>query len=318
MLMVIPSKTKIVRILAYVSIFVFSLVFQFNVAKADDTTFQVNIQEVLTVSLTPPANWATGDVDTFLRNLVVLDVTSNNNAGFTASMTSSSTTAAGAALTHELVDLTNDHLDILSSDWTRNNTSTTNFWGWSINDDSQTGTYHRFALKDSATPDVLMTSATAGSASKNIYFGAKADSTISSGTYTGTVIISVVTGTITDENDDPNDNPVTPTNPSTPTDDPTSNTGGTASYSNSTGTTVYTNNYVDSNSGSHVSYSEISSGDNTTVYDSYVDPRGVTTVNEGTPLAAGLAATSVVAATTGIFLLIAAKRRKDEEEEEEY
>ncbi len=318
MLMVIPSKTKIFRILAYVSIFVFSLVFQFNVAKADDTTFQVNIQEVLTVSITPPANWATGDVDTFLRNLVVLDVTSNNVAGFTASMTSSSTTAAGAALTNELVSLTNDHLDILSSDWTRSNTSTTNFWGWSINDDSQTGTYHRFALKDSATPDVLMTSATAGSASKNIYFGAKADSTISSGTYTGTVIISVVTGTITDENDDPNDNPVTPTNPSTPTDDPTSNTGGTASYSNSTGTTVYTNNYVDSNSGSHVSYSEISSGDNTTVYDSYVDPRGVTTVNEGTPLAAGLAATSVVAATTGIFLLIAAKRRKDEEEEEEY
>lgn len=315
--MVIPNVTKN-KIISLVVVLVLSFVFPINVARADDTTFQVNIQEVLTVSLTPPANWATGDVDTLLRNLVVLDVTSNNNGGFTASMTSNSTTAAGAALTNELASLTNDHIDILSSDWTRSNTSTTNFWGWSINDDSQTGTYHRFALKNSATPDILVTSATAGSASKNIYFGAKANSTISSGTYTGTVIISVVSGAVTDENDDPNDNPVTPTNPSTPTNDPTNNTGGTASYSSTTGTTVYTNNYIDSNSGSHVSYSEISSGNNTTVYDSYVDPRGVTTVNEGTPLAAGLAATSVIAATTGIFLLIAAKRRKDEEEEEEY
>lgn len=314
------TKTNILCAFASVLLLSLSLIFPSGFAKADNTTFQVNVKEVLTVSITPPSEWATGNVETLLRNQIVLNVASNNTAGFTASMTSNSTTSA--ALSNNLSYLSSDTINTLSADWTRANTTLMNFWGWSTDDSGESGTYHQVVLKGAASPSVLIDSSTDdtdhdGSVSKNVYFGARADSTIASGTYSGTVIISVVTGAITDSNDNPNNNPITPTDPATPTTDPTTNNGGTVAYDSSTGYTVYTNNYVN-NASSTVEYSEITSGNNSSVYSGYTYPQGVTTVNEGTPLATGLAITSAIAATTGVFLLIAAKRRKDEEEEEEY
>ena len=289
-------------------------------AAESNVNFQVNLQESLAVSITVPDEWESGSlaydpasdkwVSDLLRNVVNLTVTCNNPAGFTASMTSNSTTSA--ALTNTKASLSNDTIPTLSSNWTRSDTTNTKFWGWSVDtaeaNVNPSGTYHQIALKN-ATPNTLIprTSST-GTVSKDIYFGAKADSTIASGTYEGTVIISVVTGVITD-----------PTNPVIPEDpvDPGVLPPNTPVYDDTSNTTAYTSTSTDSTNHSSTSTTKINSGN--TVNYSYADPAGVTNtvVNEGTPLATGLAVTSAIAATTGIFFLIAAKRRKDDEEEEE-
>lgn len=293
-------------------------------ATGQDINFQVNLQESLTISLTVPDEGDSGSltydstsgkwVSDLLRNVVNLSVTSNNTAGFTASMTSSSETSA--ALTNKATSLSNDTIPTLSSDWTRSNTTTTKFWGWSTDaaeaNASPSGTYHQIALKNATPNTVISPTGAAGTVSQDVYFGAKADSTIASGTYEGTVIISVVSGVTTTEEDDPNDNPVIPDNPV----DPGNLTPSTPTYDN--GVTAYTTTTTDSTNHTSTNTTKINPG-NTVSY-SYADPAGVTTtvVNEGTPLATGLAVTSAIAATTGIFFLIAAKRRKDDDEEERY
>lgn len=289
-------------------------------ATTQNATFQVNLQESLTVSLTVPDNGDSGSltydstsdkwVSDLLRNVVNLNVTSNNPAGFTASMTSDSTTSA--ALTNKVASLSSDTIPTLSADWTRSNTTNTKFWGWSINDSSETGTYHQIALKNATPNTVIPATNSAGTVNQDIYFGAKADSTIASGTYEGTVIISVVTGVITTPDDNPNDNPVIPDNPV----DPGNLTPNTPTYNSTTNVTAYTSTSSDSTNNTTTNTTKLNPG-NTVSY-SYADPAGVTTtvVNEGTPLATGLAITSAIAATTGIFFLIAAKRRKDDDEEE--
>ena len=55
-------------------------------AAESQTTFQVNVVESLSVSITAPRGGASGNINTFLRNTVSLSVTSNNANGFTASM----------------------------------------------------------------------------------------------------------------------------------------------------------------------------------------------------------------------------------------
>ena len=292
-------------------------------AAEQSVNFQVNLKETLVVSLTVPDEGDSGSltydstsgkwVSDLLRNVVNLNVSTNNSAGLTASMTSSSTTSA--ALTNKAASLSNDTIPTLTSDWTRSNTTLTKFWGWSIDaaeaNSTPSGTYHQVALKDATPNTVILPTGAAGSVSRDIYFGAKADSTIASGTYEGTVIISVVTGVTTTEDDPINDNPVIPDNPV----DPGSLTPNTPTYNN--GVTSYTT--TTSNSTNHTSTNTTKINSGNTVDYSYADPAGVTTtvVNEGTPLATGLAVTSAIAATTGIFFLIAAKRRKDDDEEEE-
>ena len=307
-------KTNAFVGLAVASILVFSVIFAMSsltYAAEQGVDFQVNLQESLTVSLTVPDNGAEGSlsynsvagkwVSALLRNMINLNISSNNPAGFTASMTSSSATSA--ALTNSMSALPNDTIPTLSSDWTRSDTSATKFWGWSTNDDSETGTYHQVALKN-ATPNTLVSST--GSVNQNVYFGAKADSTIAAGTYEGTVIISVVTGVISDPG-----NPAIPVDPVVPGD----LTPGVPTYDG--GVTAYTSSTTNSTNHTSTNTTKINTG-NTTQY-SYADPAGATTtvINEGTPLATGLAVTSAIAATTGIFFLIAAKRRKDDDDEEE-
>ncbi len=303
------------------SIVIFALfltpMFFFSVAKAteEDVIFQVNVQESLAVSVTTPDVMASGSltynqsagkwVSDLLINTITLNIATNNSAGFTASMTSDSTTSA--ALSNRASSFSSDTIPTLSADWTRSNTTNTKFWGWSTDD----VTYKQVALKN-ATPNTLLTGT--GSATQNVYFGAKADSTIASGTYEGTVVISVVTGVITTPEDNQNDNPITPVNPV----DPGNLQPNTPTYNSTTNTTAYTSSTSDSTNHTTTNTTKVNSGN--TVNFSYADPAGVTTtvVNEGTPLATGLAVTSAIAATTGLFFLIAAKRRKDDEEEEEY
>lgn len=306
-------KTKILS--ALVSSFVISLsVLSGNVsaevpcaAGTTCTNFEVNIPEILTVQITRPNSWAVGDVGVFLRNMITLNIVSNNPAGFTASMTTGATTAAGSALTNTYADSTST-IPMLTSNWTRSDTTVTKFWGYSLDDASETGTYGTLALKGATTPVTIIPAGTMETASKDIYIGAKADSSIDSGTYQGTIIISVVSGTITE------DNPVTPTDPATPddtiADNPAYQPGASAS---DPGRTIYTNtNYSGT---TNTSTLEVSEGDTRT---SYQDPQGVSTarINEGTPLATGLAVTAAVAAVAGIaFFVIARKRDEDDGDE---
>lgn len=272
-----------------------------GVPKCDDgANFQVKIPEILTVQITRPNTWATGNVGELLRNIITLDVVSNNPAGFAASMTSSSTTAAGAALSNGS-NGSSTTIPMLTSNWTNGSSISTAFWGYSLDDSNGTGTYSGIALKDAATPTSLIPAGTMSSASKTIYFGAAADSNIDSGTYSSTVIISVVSGAITE------DNPITPTDPATQEDTTTNN----PAYDGSR--TVYTATTY--NGTENTSKIEVSEGD---TRDSYQNPQGVSTarISEGTPLATGLAVTAAVAAIAGIAFFVAARRREEEDDDE--
>lgn len=267
----------------------------------DDANFQVKIPEVLTVSITRPNSWATGDIGVLLRNVITLEIVSNNQTGFAASMT----TGTSSALSN-LSSSSTSTIPLLTTDWTRSSAAATDkFWGYSTDDANETGTYKTIAAENASTPTTLIAAGTKGTASQNIYFGAKASSDIDSGTYQGTVIISVVSGVAAD------DPVVTPDNPVTP-DDTTPNN---PSYDNTTDRTAYADTTY---SGTiHTSTLEVSEGDTTK---SYQDPQGVTTatINEGTPLATGLAVTAVVAAVAGFAFFIVARRREEEEDDDEY
>ena len=294
-----------------------------------NTTFEVNVKETLSVSITTPTNWAQGDTGEFLRNKVSLNVSSNTASDFTASMYSQDTT-----------DLTNtlrntETLSTLSSSSVRSSFPA-NRWGYSLGSGTISGSTTVYGETDagnnssnyyplvstSNAPIKILTGTASGS--QDIYFGAKANTATASGTYAGTVIISVVTGTI-----DPTTNPTTPTNPATP-----STPGGAASYSG-TGTTTggttngattytYARSAGSGASATNTTTTQVSDGDNRSAYEGYTPPQGVvekvfteSNINSASSLAAGLATTASVAAATGMFFFILAKRKEDDEDEEE-
>lgn len=307
------SHTKIIGMFAVVTIIAVSLI-SGSVFADETTTFNVNVRESLVVSVTTPTTWASGDIDQFLRNKVNVSVTSNNAAGFTATMT---TKTADTSLTNELKSTYT--LPTLSSNTTRGNFPA-NYWGYSLDDieaGSSTSTYSALVGAGS-TPITLLSSNTATSGSKDFYFGAKGDTTLAAGTYSGTVVISVVSGVID------NSNPVTPVNPAGP-----SSTDNTAEYTpaptgGSNGATAYTYRST-SGSGSSATdtvTTQVSEGNNVNSYIGYTPPQGETYrttsyVASGPVLASGLAATASMAAASGIFLFIASKKREEEEDEEE-
>ena len=278
-----------------------------NNTHADDkTNFNVNVKEALSVSVTTPSSWASGNIDTFLRNKVSISVVSNNTAGFTASMTTKTTDTSLANTAKNTISL-----PTLSANTTRSNFPV-NYWGYSL-DDTDAGnnsSTYRALVGSNSTPITLLSSTSATSGSKDFYFGAKADATKAAGTYTGTVVINVVSGVID------NSNPATPTNPASPSGNeqvaeyhpaPTGNT--------SNGATTYT--YTSGGA----TTTQISDGDNRAAYEGYTPPQGVTyktssRIATNTTLAGGLAATATFAAASGIFFFILLKKRDDDEEEE--
>lgn len=282
---------------------------------AETTTFQVNVKESLTVAVSTPSTWASGNVNEFLRNTVNVNVNTNNANGFTASMYSQNTT-----------NLTNtakstETLPTLSSNYTCANaacaTFPANYWGYSLNDASNTGTYSPMTSSTSSPITLISAAAGTSTGTKDVYFGAKADMTKAAGTYAGTVIISVVTGVV-----DSSTNPVTPTNPATPNttnNTPTYNPGPTGGSSN--GSTTYT--YRSTSSGVATTTTQVSDGDNTSAYNGYTPPQGVTdktiaeVTTDNSSLATGLATTAAVAATSGLLFFIIAKRRDEDDDEED-
>lgn len=286
-----------------------------------NTTFQVNVVESLTVAVTSPDSGAEGSSNEFIRNKVNVAVTSNNASGFNASMTTASATPS---LVNAIDDT--ETISTLASSWTRSDTSTTNFWGYSITDSQGTGTYNPMVGAGNANPISVLSSATAYSGNQDVYFGAKVDSTQMPGTYIGTVVFSVVTGSIPDSGN----NPVTPTDPVTPSmdipNDSTAtytNTGTTTGVGNTnvngsraSGTTVYAVTSSDANTDTSTTTTQISAGD---VRSAYTNAAGVTNVSiaEGSSITTALATTATVAAASGIFFFILAKRRDDDDEEDE-
>ena len=264
---------------------------------SDSTIFNVRVNEILTVAITRPETWASGQLNVLLKNKIGISVTSNNAAGFTATMKTSDANA-------ELVNTTDSAsvIPTLSSNVSLDDTNDSthkfpaNRWGYNIvNKNASIPTTYYPVIGSGGTPTTIAYTNTASPAvSKDIYFAAKANNGIASGTYKGSVVISVVSGII-DE-----DNPVTPVDPITP-----GNTDGTRDVA-SGGQTYSVTTTTDGN---------------TTTTSSYAKPAGVTTsttatINEGTPLATGLAVTAGIAATAGIIFFIIAKRRRDEEEDD--
>ena len=143
------------------------------------TTFNVRIDDVLTVSITRPDTWANGAINTLLTNKVGISITSNNPVGFTATMKSSSTTPslvnqADSSFAIPTISSASATIADLSDS---GNNFPANEWGYGIVDGSASAplTYYPM-VGSSGTPIQVASSKTANSAvTKDIYFAAKAD-----------------------------------------------------------------------------------------------------------------------------------------------
>lgn len=289
-----------------------------------DLTFQVDIDESLTVSVTDPTTWATGNINEFLRNKVNVSATTNNGVGVTVSMYTNNTNLLNLAKyssTSDTPDTTKPttYIPTLSESYTAADFPT-NYWGYSIddtNDGSTTANYN--ALTTTAT-QLFTTVGTSNisSGQKDVFFGAKANAEKQSGTYAQTVYFAAVTGTIDTDPTSPSYNPLKPENPSTP--DPTSQI---AHYSTTTGRTTYTTRTTTGTTSNpdpvvgsrSVTTTDVTEGDTTS---GYANAAGVTTTtNNDSTLAAILAVSATVAVASGTAFIIAAKRRRDDEEEEQ-
>lgn len=280
--------------------------------------FQVDIDESITVSVTDPTTWASGPIDTFLRNKVNVSATTNNGIGVTVSMYTNNTNLLNLAK-YDSPSATPDtskpttYIPTLASSTTAT-AFPANRWGYSVNDtDGGEGSANYNALTTSAT-QLFTTVGTQdiSSGQKDVYFGAKANSTMQSGTYAQTVYFAAVTGTI-----DSNNPAIPDPQSSSSTPDPTNQV---AHYSSVTGQTTYTTRTAtgsgtDPVTGSKdVTTTTVTSGDVTSNYNS---PHGVTTTTTNSSALAGvLAASAAVAVVSGTAFIIAAKRRSDDDEEE--
>ncbi|MBQ3474220.1 hypothetical protein IJH24_02225 [Candidatus Saccharibacteria bacterium] len=307
----VKQKTKVIfRIACFLAM---ELLFfaQINPVSAasGNTDLYVDVREVLSVSITTPTTWASGNVDTFLRNAVHLDVVTNNANGFTASMTMKTNNTSLVNTTKSTATL-----PTLSASTTRTNFPA-NYWGYSLDDTvagNGSSTYNAL-VGASSNPITILSSNSASSGSKDFYFGAKANVTKASGTYSGTVVISVVTGIVD------NNNPATPTYPDGPNPIPD-----TPSYNPLHQTTTYTHTTTNSGAGTSTTTTEVSAYDNRSAYGvvSQNPSLGVTystasNVSSLSAMTTGLAIASSVAMTSGAFFLFAARREEDDDEEED-
>ena len=272
-----------------------------------NTTFQVDVKEVLSVSVTTPTDYGGGYAGELLTGQIDITVASNNSGGFSTGIRASDQDAT-------LVGDNNGALSNLES-----SVSGSNFpagrWGYSLGDEdplSKTYIYSPLSAYNT-TPYRIesISSGGAGSAAGSVYFAAKAGYDNPAGTYTGTVNISVVSGSASP---DPGSNPVGP--------DPQGGTTPSYHNENNENVTTYTTRTQSSDTPptKDTTTTEISSGDNRTYYAS---PQGETERTESNVktnsslLPVILATTSAVSAAAGLGFFIVAKRREEEEEDEE-
>lgn len=303
-------STAILLVALLFASLLFNISYTMNaVAETGTTDVVLTAEEALEVTIADEDLSGTADTGEFLRLSVAVFAATNNPAGFVIYMNTKTTNTS-------LVNTTSSDTipKLQSASWSRSGgfENITNKWAYSLDDDSETGTYYPI-VGSNETP-ILVASQSTGSNqgdSSDVYFGAMIDSTKDSGTYTNTVVFTIISGTSTipsGGNPDPD-----PTGPQdTSDDDPV------VAYDPSGDHTVYTDT---TNRGER--YSEISTGDNRSTYPNvaevtFTPPQGVTTyITEGTPLTTGLAVTAATAAVSGVIFLIATRRRDDEDEEEE-
>lgn len=300
---------KIAGFVAVLSLLAFPLAdFSSVDAAENNVTFNVNVKDYLSVSITEPASWATANIDTFMCNTVEISASTNSSSGFVVGMTSSTT---NTTLTNSTVSSNNTIPTLTGSvDYT---SFPNDSWGYGTTSCSS-GNFAGVPASTGTPARVLYSSGRTGSG--NVYFGAKASSSKASGTYKGTVVFSVVSGTNTINTN--------PTNPATPNSTTNTAVYNAAPTGGANGTTTYT---YKTNS-NRTTTTQVSDGNNTSSYpEGYTPPQGVhevsspatttASINEGSPLAAGLAVTAAAAATSGTIFFIIAKRKKDDDEEED-
>ena len=288
-------------------------------ADTENVDFNVNVTEALTVSISTPTSWASGDADNLLRNKVTVSALTNNNSGVTVSMYAANTDLQNTT-SYSSTDATT-YIPTLDATTYTYNTFPSNAWGYSLEDSvAGTASASYLPMTDDTTAPIAVLNSTLGSqGSQDVYFGAKASTAKKAGTYAQTVYFTAVTGTIDSDNPKDPEYPSTPTDPTnTPTYD--SNTGNPK-----TGQTTYTRRTTSGSGTSSVSgttentTTQVTKGDTTS---SYVRAAGVTsttptttTTDNVSTLGIALASAAGVAAVSGIAFLVAAKRRKDDDED---
>ena len=313
------KQTNIFRLISLLALSALITMLMSTSTMASNTNidFNVDITEVLTISITDPVSWASGDltnvsgnnmVSNLLRNKVTVTAITNNATGATVSMYTPNTDLINQSSNTETIPTLNSSITAASFPANR--------WGYSVTDTVGGDSSASYNPLSTTAQQIFTTVGTSsvGTGSKDVFFGAKADNTKKSGTYAQTVYFVAVTGTIDTEN------PQTPLNPSTPApvdNTPTyvANTGNPA-----TGQTTYTTHTSSGSGTSPVSGSnkttttEVSKGD---TRNSYTQPAGVTKSKEvskdstDSSLTIALGTAAGVAAVSGVAFLVAAKRNKE-------
>ncbi len=318
----IRHTLRTISITVTLAIILAGIPFFHNVNAASDSkdvTFNVNIDEYLSMTISEPSMWASAAVDTFMCNTIGLMAVTNNSNGLVVGMTSNTSTTA---LVNSAAASNNTIPTLASSSSYSTSSFPSNYWGYYSSNTSTTtcgtSTYSGVPAS-SGTPGRVLYGTTAGTYTGNVHFGAKASAVKASGTYTGTVIFSAISGQNTI-----NSNPSNPVTPVSPEQTATTTTSGGAPSGTATAYTYTTNG-----SGKPTTTTQVSDGDNRSSYNGYTGynkPQGVvdsdasttvTEVNNNSPLAVGLAVAATTAAASGIFFFILAKRKKDYEEDEE-
>lgn len=295
--------------------------------------FIVNIAETLTLTITDPTNWATGNLTNtsattsrkesdFLRNKVNVAASTNSPVGVTVSMYTKGDTDLRNTALYSSSDASTYIPTLDSTSGTNIQPGAaganfpTNYWGYSVDDTDtlNTASHYRplstspiqlFTTVDSVTPGYDAAGVTDDT---DVFFGAKADDSKASGTYLRTVYFAAVTGTVDTSN------PLKPTNPSET--DPINNA---AHYSSVIGQTSYTTRSTSGSGDSPVTGSmdstttDVTQGDISTTY---AQAYGVTSESNSSALATAFGVAAGVAATSGIAFFVAAKRRKKDDDEE--
>lgn len=292
-------------------------------AESGETEFSVILEEALTVSITEPTTWASGNTDDLLRNKITVTALTNNKNGATVSMYADSNKLEHKTL-YSASDATS-YINTLDTSTYTKATFPANAWGYSLTDTAagvDSASYLPI-VTDTAHPVTVLTYSfgSADAATKDVFFGARSSSSKKSGTYGQTVNFVAVTDTI-----DTSTNPAVPVEPTNPAPAEDNTTNNVAVYDSTNNRTTYTTRTTTTGSGTGSSAGVSGNTKTTTTTvttgnttNTYQPPAGVTTsgMNSGSSVAGALAVAAAVAATSGTLFFILAKRRDDDDDEEE-
>ena len=278
-------------------------------SESESVTFDVNLAEILTVSVAKPTTWASGDMEDLLRNKISVSAKTNNYYGATLSMYADGLTLNNTVSYDSTKPAT--YINTLDADTYTNGTFPVNAWGYSLEDTdagNSSASYLPIITEANAVTLINRTPGTTGTNySKDVFFGAKANTSKQAGTYAQTVNFVAVTGLVDTEN------PSVPVNPST--DNPSNEI---ASYSTTTGRTTYSSRSTNTSAGNVTTATTATQVTGGNTVSSYSDPAGVTTSSNGiATIAAGLAVAAGITAVSGTVFFILAKRHDDDDDGEE-